>query len=104
LGQAGVLGEVLMAMATGTEGSPPGGRSANANPAGVAAAERAEFDPRLNALAQGPAEGASSAIRAAASAGTARVQVGFGLVLVWILVFLAGLSIGTRTFARGSGE
>jgi hypothetical protein len=103
LGEAGLLGDVLMAMATGTVASPPHGRPGNTNPARVAAAERAEFDPRVDALAPGPAEDASSAIRAAATAGAARVQVGFGLALVLILVFLAGCSIGTRTLARGSG-
>jgi hypothetical protein len=103
LDDAGVLGDVLMGMATGTLLSPPHGKPGIGNPARVAAAEEAEFDPRVNALTPGPAEDASSVIGAVAASGAARFQVGFGLALVLILVFLAGCSLRTRNLGRKSG-
>jgi hypothetical protein len=104
LGSAGVLGDVLMAMATGTLVGSSNGAPGLADPRRAEAARNAEFDPRVNALSPGPAEGASSAIRATAAAGAASVQVGFGLALVLILVFLAGCSLGTRNLGSGSGR
>jgi hypothetical protein len=99
---AGLLGDVLMAMPTGTlvkEGSQARGA---AGPAGAAAARQAEFDPRINALSPGPADSTSATIRGAATAGADSVQVGFGAALVLILIFLAGCSIGTRRLGSGS--
>jgi hypothetical protein len=101
LDDAGVLGEVLMAMPTGTLLSPPHGKPGLTNPARKAAAENASFDPRLNALIPGPAETSSSAIGAVARGG-ARFQMGFNLALVLILVFLAGCSLRTRNLGRRS--
>jgi hypothetical protein len=101
LDEAGVLGEVLMAMPTGTLLSPPHGKPGLANPAREAAAEKAAFDPRLNALTPGPAETSSSAIGAVARSG-AKFQMGFNLALVLILVFLAGCSLRTRNLGRRS--
>jgi hypothetical protein len=101
LDEAGVLGEVLMAMPTGTLLSPPHGKPGFSNPARAAAAERAAFDPRLNALTPGPAESSSSAIGAVARGG-ASFQMGFNLALVLILVFLAGCSLRTRNLGRRS--
>ena len=101
LDEAGVLGEVLMAMPTGTLLSPPHGKSGLTSPAREAAAEKASFDPRLNALTPGPAESSSSAIGAVARGG-AKFQMGFNLALVLILVFLAGCSLRTRNLGRRS--
>jgi hypothetical protein len=101
LDDAGLLGEVLMAMPTGTLLSPPHGKPARANPAREAAAEKAAFDPRLKALTPGPAESSSSAIGAVARAG-AKFRMGFDLALVVILVFLAGCSLRTRNLGRPS--
>jgi hypothetical protein len=99
LDEAGVLGEVLMAMPTGTLLSPPHGKPGLRNPAREAAVEKAAFDPRLNALTPGPAENSSSAIGAVARGG-ASFQLGFNLALVLILVFLAGCSLRTRNLGR----
>jgi hypothetical protein len=103
LGRAGVLGDVLLAMPTGTLVGRRDTTPGLANPGRARAARRTEFDPRLNALSNGPAESASSAVRAVAKTGADSVQAGFGLVLVFILVFLAGCSLGTRAFGSGSG-
>ena len=102
LDDAGVLGEVLMALPTGTLLTPPDGKPGRTNPAREAAAEKAAFDPRLNALTPGPAETSSSALGAVARGGAASFQMGFNLALVLILVFLAGCSLRTRNLARRS--
>jgi hypothetical protein len=102
LADAGVLGDVLMAMATGTLVGPRDEGLAAASPARAAAAQRAAFDPRLNALSPGPAENTSATIRGVASAGASSVQIGFGASLVLILIFLAGCSLGTRNLGSGS--
>lgn len=102
LDEAGLLGEVLMAMPTGTLLSPPHGKPGLTSPAREAAAEKAEFDPRLSALTPGPAENSSSVISAVARGGGARFRMGFNLALVLILVFLAGCSLRTRNLGRGS--
>jgi hypothetical protein len=92
-----------MAMPTGTLLRPPDGRPGNANPARAAAAEEARFDPRVNALASGPAEDSLSAIRAVAAGGPT-FQIGFDVALVLILVFLAGCSLRTRNLGRRTGR
>jgi hypothetical protein len=102
LGRAGVLGDVVMAMATGTLVASPDVKAGPASPAHVAAARRAEFDPRVNALTPGPADSTASTIAAAATTGASTIHAGFGLALVLILIFLAGCSLGTRNLGRGS--
>jgi hypothetical protein len=102
LGRAGVLGDVLMAMQTGTLVASSDVKAGLASPARAAAARRAEFDPRVNALTPGPADSAASTIAAAAATGASTIHAGFGLALVLILIFLAGCSLGTRNLGRGS--
>jgi hypothetical protein len=102
LGSAGVLGDLLMGMPTGTLVGSSDVRPGLASPAHVAAARRAEFDPRVNALTPGPADSAASTIAAAAATGASTIHAGFGLALVLILIFLAGCSLGTRNLGRGS--
>jgi hypothetical protein len=101
---AGVLGDVVMAMATGT--LVDGGRTAPgaASPAHAAAAEQAEFDPRIDALSPGPARTTTSTIRALASGAPRRFQFGFGAALVLILICLAACSIGTRRLGSRSAR
>ena len=105
LGRAGLLGDVLLAVATGDMLlRPSGGDAPLASRPRVAAARRAEFDPRVKALSPGPGASAESSIRATASIGAATLKVGFGWVLVFILLFLAGFSLGTRGLGTGSAR
>jgi hypothetical protein len=82
----GMLGDVLLALPAGEISN------ASASPPLRKAVRRAQFDPGLDALLPGPAAGARSIVRAAASSGNG-LGGGLGWALVATMFSLAVLSL-----------